>query len=653
MLPLRLGWNVQATVRAVLLAALLGGGLFAIWVAALDKVYGLGLFSDPRHAPWAPLAILGGSVTALLSLLIIWMRQPRGGRLTLDSWGVTEWDGDGVKTAIPLASLQAKLDVVKMRTRGLQGAVAGAVLSQGDLPQGGRGATIGGHLILSDADGRRIDVCQGVHNLTLTDRLCTIDRLGPLTEALGERPTSTAPTLPRSENLMAFGLMAGIVGYVGSGLALAGLANRAGNEAVLAATAAALLVWLRSLPWWSRARRLSRPDRGARKVEIKGGVGTKIELADGRKIELPKHPDAAIATRLGEAFLVEGKVMRLETAGARAARRARARSERLTAALRTLFAGAILVPAGPQLVGLVRDRTAGNEGVTIVWRTQSPEGAGYALDAPRGRAFVNDGEPRIIDLETGALVQTLSMGGRCSLGAGALSPDGKGAVLSCDSKVAHSWSLDPLQKLSNLEGKLDVQALAFTREGNPILGDYSGELFVYDPSSARLLFEPPHAESVDAIVPSPVGQQIAVLTTYANSSKLWLWTPGAGFERRSSPSPHGEALAWSPDGQLLAVGEYGRVMLYDLKGERAGELRGGAEAVAFSPDGKTLAAASRGSVTFFDVATKQSRGTALVRWRKNLVFFEDTSPRAVGFATNESLYFLGKYVGVVLRIKVP
>ena len=73
------------------------------------------------------------------------------------------------------------------------------------------------------------------------------------------------------------------------------------------------------------------------------------------------------------------------------------------------------------------------------------------------------------------------------------------------------------------------------------------------------------------------------------------------------------ALAFSPDGRLLAAGRAGGpVALYDLEARRARALidpaaaTAGAECLAFAPDGGTLAVGQQdGRITLWDVATRR------------------------------------------------
>ncbi|MFJ1600284.1 WD40 repeat domain-containing protein [Streptomyces sp. NPDC088261] len=137
--------------------------------------------------------------------------------------------------------------------------------------------------------------------------------------------------------------------------------------------------------------------------------------------------------------------------------------------------------------------------------------------------------------------------------------------------------------------------------------------------------------TLDAVVFSPDGQSLAT-AQHESRARLWdLRTGRARFTTPARPSSSSEsALAFSPDGALLAVGGHslGRVFLQDaVTGETLATLTERADpgqatkgssnsakpynpvgSLAFSPDGTTLAAAGTdGKVCLWDVGARKVR----------------------------------------------
>ncbi len=126
----------------------------------------------------------------------------------------------------------------------------------------------------------------------------------------------------------------------------------------------------------------------------------------------------------------------------------------------------------------------------------------------------------------------------------------------------------------------------------------------------------------DAAVLSPDGKRLACSQRYANSSRTRQAASRSGMSRRRNawcrpnPRQYIRALAWSPDGALLAAGtEDGgrRSMSRDRKTpRRVARRKAPIRPIAFSPDGKTIAAGyggnGNGFVRLYDVKGLKASG---------------------------------------------
>jgi WD40 repeat protein len=101
-----------------------------------------------------------------------------------------------------------------------------------------------------------------------------------------------------------------------------------------------------------------------------------------------------------------------------------------------------------------------------------------------------------------------------------------------------------------------------------------------------------------------------------NGARLIEVRTGRELQTLAQPGSMGPAPAFSPDGQLMATGDYssGSVRLWSVAtGQQISQLagvNGTALVVAFSPDGKTLACGSTGSgIQLWDVSTSKPKSS--------------------------------------------
>ncbi len=174
-------------------------------------------------------------------------------------------------------------------------------------------------------------------------------------------------------------------------------------------------------------------------------------------------------------------------------------------------------------------------------------------------------------------------------------------------------------------------SLAFIKEGGSLLaGHHSGRLTIWrtSPSPAWRTIGDPNdwQQSCRAVAVAPDNHTLAGATRDKHV-RLWdLAAPKAREVKLALGSGLGQALAFSPDGQLLAVAvqacqghhheqllNRGECQLWDMKTrQRVTVLTGSGRAVrtvAFTPDGKLLLWGDEdGKVWLWDVAARERRG---------------------------------------------
>ncbi|HEV3143205.1 MAG TPA: WD40 repeat domain-containing protein [Gemmataceae bacterium] len=226
-----------------------------------------------------------------------------------------------------------------------------------------------------------------------------------------------------------------------------------------------------------------------------------------------------------------------------------------------------------------------------------------------------DKDLRIWDLTTGKLKTTLT-GHSGEIRAVAFSPDGK--LLVSASGEVKVWDVaagkEAALKLQHIES---IFSFAFSPDGKRLAaGYYDNKVRIFEMDTGKIQFVlPGHTNTVGAVAFSPDGRVLAsgggnsFGTNEAN--KLHLWDATNGKEIRALPGLKKDgaiqALAFSPDGKLIAVGGYNKeIVLWEAgngKEIQAWQAKDKVLALKFSPDGQTLAAGGEGgSVGLWDVA---------------------------------------------------
>ncbi len=190
----------------------------------------------------------------------------------------------------------------------------------------------------------------------------------------------------------------------------------------------------------------------------------------------------------------------------------------------------------------------------------------------------------------------------------AFSPDGALLASSGEKGDLKLWDVRSGLELRALSGHTDaVQAVAFTPDGKTLASaSRDGSIRLWDVASGRqkkALLR--HGAWVDAVGFSPAGQ----LASAGHDRSLRLWDLATGIDREVALAHYPLALAFSPDGKLIAVtGLDGFALLVDAgSATPLRRLEGVAShvfGVAFSPDGASvLTSTADGRWQRWDTAT--------------------------------------------------
>jgi WD40 repeat protein len=218
----------------------------------------------------------------------------------------------------------------------------------------------------------------------------------------------------------------------------------------------------------------------------------------------------------------------------------------------------------------------------------------------------------------------------------AFSPDNQLCASASSDRSIIVWDLATHTRRWLASHKQAATEVAFSPDGKTLASASSGqwpydgtELKLWDVATGRerASFTIPGQRYINRMAFSPDGQTLATCGDARVEARVLLWDVPSGQCRSLPYSENGfyQALAFSPDGKMLAVGnghgpypgrpdvsKWGAIQLFDVEsGKRMARLAGDpapVQSVAFTPDGKTLVSADMDEIVkVWDVATGQER----------------------------------------------
>ncbi|MGW4639274.1 caspase, EACC1-associated type [Sphaerisporangium sp. NPDC004334] len=243
-------------------------------------------------------------------------------------------------------------------------------------------------------------------------------------------------------------------------------------------------------------------------------------------------------------------------------------------------------------------------------------------------------------------------------------PGGKTlATASYDSPTVRMWDWPGGRFIRALRSSAisGVYAMAFSPGGERMALAGSTLIELWNPAGPTLLHTlAGHTDAPDPRITGSSGASIPALAFspdgkilasggFDRSVRLWDGITGATQAVLTGHTGGVESLAFHPDGKILASAGYdATVRLWDpVRGHALDALpAGGTEKllnVAFSPDGKILAAGGLGrGITLWDAHTRDHSGTLKV----------DDSALALAFSPDSKVLAVGDYTGTIVLLAV-
>ncbi|MHC4507780.1 MAG: protein kinase domain-containing protein [Planctomycetota bacterium] len=260
---------------------------------------------------------------------------------------------------------------------------------------------------------------------------------------------------------------------------------------------------------------------------------------------------------------------------------------------RELLAAAFRAPDGTRGVS-VWDIKTGETTKTLM--PQPQHGSVYWI------GFSSDGSRLVCACDDGVVMYDTSnfqtLGSKVDFSrVAAISPDNTHVAFSSRQlNLVRLWNVSANRQVADLRHPEQPLHVVFSKDGRTLVTASRRRVHIWRMNTPEKLLLLGHGDKVVGVAFSPNGKSLA---SVSGDQTLRIWNPAAGtLLRVLDLSGNGETVAFSPDGELLAAGGDGFVLIWETASWKtpyaldldAVTMRGMVWSVAFSSDGDYLAA---------------------------------------------------------------